>query len=189
MVVTNGEDEGHIESVKHVEWLMVGFFLWHILHATKFPPVELIVFIVGAQFPDVLEGLTFRVTWTAERRRALTHTPLPAVLLLVLAYGLTGTSLSPLVWVFAVGYLGHLTVDVFAGGDPVYLLGPFVASTGAFQVIDEERRLMFGQKVFDAVGYLWPEQTNGDLAWFWILQFFGAFLAAVLFCVYLFVIL
>jgi hypothetical protein len=180
---TNGSTEaGRIEAIKHTEWLLIVFFLFHALFEHQFFIEELVLYCLGTQFPDILESFAFRVIPEPELRRSLTHSPFIAVGVLIIGY----TFSLPLYWVFSIGCLGHLFLDIFAGGDPIYLFGPF-SSFCSILVVDRDTRLRFGKIVYEKVGYLWPDQTNEDLGWFWVLQFFGSVLAGTAFCVYLIV--
>lgn len=179
-IKTKTEHEiGRIESIKHIEWLLIGFFLYFAILRQKIEFFEFFTFVIGAQIPDILEGILFKRNIKAEKRRLITHTVLFPVLILILS-----VNINSYIFYFSLAYLGHLTLDLFAGGDPVFLFGPF---TNKFNLlfVKKEKRLEIGDFVYKKVGYLWADSTNGDLAWFWILQFFGSILGAISFCIYL----
>ena len=177
--IPNGNEIGRIESVKHVEWLLVPFFIFFALSKQIISIEIFIIYLVGAQFPDILEGIFFKSNIEPEKRRLVSHTFLFPVILIILSY-----SYNPLLYYFSLSYFGHIIIDLFSGGDPVYLIGPFSSKIGG-NIIHKENRLSIGEFVYNKVGYLWEENTNSDLAWFWILQFFGSVFGAIAFCIYL----
>lgn len=173
---------GRIEAIKHIEWLLIGFFLFQALIEKKIFIFEFICFIIGAQTPDILEGILFKLNFKPETRRFYTHSFLfPIILFIVFELFYT---LDTAFFLFILAYFGHLTLDIFAGGDPVYIFSPIFPQVKLL-VINKEKRLKIGDYVYDKLGYLWENGTNGDLAWFWILQFFGSIFVAIAFCVYL----
>lgn len=173
---------GRIEAIKHIEWLLIGFFL---IHATIKRPVSIldfVFFIFGAQFPDIMEAILFKLDLKPDLRRRYTHSFLFPILLAILFFLYFKHDVA--YFLFTVSYFGHLTLDLFAGGDPVYLFSPILPNL-KLVIINKEKRLNFGDVVYQKLGYFWENGTNGDLAWFWILQLFGSVLAAISFCVYL----
>ena len=172
---------GRIEAIKHIEWLLIGFFLFYALIRQQVSIISFFFFIFGAQFPDILEAILFKFDIKPDLRRLFTHSFLfPIILAIIFIFYLQQDSAY---YLFTVAYFGHLTLDLFAGGDPVYFFSPLLKFK--LVIINKEKRLKIGDYVYQKLGYLWENGTNGDLAWFWILQFFGSILAAVSFCVYL----
>ena len=139
------------------------------------------MYIFGAQFPDILEGIFFKLNVNPEERRLITHSMLFPVILLVISFGTS----SNLLFYFSMSYFGHLVIDFFSGGDPVYFFVPFTSKFGG-NVIHKEHRLKIGDFVYQKVGYLLEENTKSDLAWFLIFHFFGSVFGATAFCIYLF---
>ncbi len=173
---------GRIEAIKHIEWLLIGLFLFHALIKRPISILDFIFFIFGAQFPDILEAILFKFDVKPSLRRLFTHTFLFPILLAFLFFIYFKNDVA--YYLFTVAYFGHLILDLFAGGDPVYFLSP-ITSKLKLIIINKEKRLKIGNVVYQKLGYLWENGTNGDLAWFWILQFFGSVIAGVSFCIYL----
>ena len=173
---------GRVEAIKHTEWLLIGFFLFYAVIRKQINIIEFLFFITGTQFPDILEAILFKLDFRPEGRRLYTHSFLFPILLAILffIYFQHDTAY----YLFTVAYFGHLTLDMFAGGDPVYFFSPIFPKFKLI-IINKEKRLKIGDYVYKKLGYLWENGTNGDLAWFWILQFFGSILGAVSFCIYL----
>ena len=173
---------GRIEAIKHIEWLLVGFFLFYAVTRQRIELIDFLFFITGAQFPDILEAILFKFDVRPDLRRLFTHSFLFPILLSIIfiLYFPQDTAY----YLFMVAYFGHLTLDLFAGGDPVYILSPIVPQLKVV-IINKEKRLKIGDYVYQKLGYLWENGTNGDLAWFWILQFFASILAAFSFSIYL----
>lgn len=185
MLTNNRKPEneiGRIEAIKHIEWLLIGFFLFHAVIRQEVNLLNFVFFLVGAQFPDILEAIFFKLDIRPDLRRLFTHSFLFPILLAVLffIYFQNDTAY----YLFTVAYFGHLTLDIFAGGDPVYVLAPIIPQIKII-IINKEKRLQIGDYVYQKLGYLWENGTNGDLAWFWILQFFASILAALSFAIYL----
>ena len=176
---------GRVEAIKHTEWLLIGFFLFYALIKKQIDIIDFIFFIVGTQFPDILEAILFKLDFRPESRRLYTHSFLFPIFLLVLFFLFWQQDTA--YYLFMIAYFGHLTLDLFAGGDPVYFFSPILPQF-KLVIVNKEKRLKIGDYVYQKLGYLWENGTNGDLAWFWILQFFASILAAVSFCIYLIVI-
>ena len=156
---------GRIEAIKHIEWLFIGFFLFHALIRQRVDLINLLFFVIGAQFPDILEAILFKLDVKPELRRLFTHTFLFPILLAILF--LLYFEHDVAYYLFTIAYFGHLTLDLFAGGDPVYLFSPVIPQI-KFVIINKQKRLQIGDFVYQKLGYLWENGTNGDLAWFWI---------------------
>ena len=167
---------GRIESVKHVEWLLIIFFLYFAFNREQIKIIDFLFYITGAQFPDILEFILFKLNVNPEKRRIFTHNILiPIIFVLLTIHAI------PFIFFFFLSYFGHLFIDLFSGGDPIY----FLMVKG--QIINKEKRLNVGTIVFNKIGYLWEDsgQNPTDLSWFWILQFFGSVFGAIAFCIYL----
>lgn len=173
---------GRVEAIKHTEWLLIGFFLFYAVIRKQINIIDFLFFITGTQFPDILEAILFKLDFRPESRRLYTHSFLFPIFLLIVFFLFLRQDTA--YYLFMIAYFGHLTLDLFAGGDPVYFLSPILPQF-KLVIINKEKRLKIGDYVYQKLGYLWENGTNGDLAWFWILQFFASILAAISFCIYL----
>ena len=142
---------------------------------------DFLFFIVGAQFPDILEVILFNIAIKPDIRRLITHSFLfpiihAVILLLFFPHDVA-------FYTFTLAFFGHLILDLFAGGDSVYFFSPILKYR--IIIINKEKRLKIGNYVYQKLGYLWENGTNDDLAWFWVLQFFGSVFVVFAFCIYL----
>lgn len=157
--------------------------------------------IIGSQFPDILENILKTRSLNLFSRR-LSHTviiPISISVVSVLIFYINSQSFSfdfiPILFFpiflelttsITLGILLHLIIDLFAGGEPVYLLSPF-SNKGAFVFINKDQRLRIGQIIETALGdyVLASSKTENDLAWFWLLQLIGTTIGIVGFACYL----
>ena len=169
---------GRIESLKHVEWLLAFLFFYFGFINKQLQLEEFVFFLLGTQLPDILEGLLFKFNIHPLKRRKVTHTFILPLLVLVIC---TLTSIN---YMIVLGCVGHLIIDLLSGGDPIYLFSP-INNKYNILIINKEKRLNFGNYVYKNLGSYWEEQTNADLAWFWVMQLFGSSLCVLAFVFYL----
>ncbi|MFX1532682.1 MAG: metal-dependent hydrolase [Promethearchaeota archaeon] len=164
--------------------------------------------LIGSQIPDLLDIVLKPFKISSKTRRKLFHSFfLPTVLMIVaillyipsiqnyiiglltetfILQFLIFSALSELLAFIAIGTFLHLVVDLFAGGDPVYLLGP-ISEKGAWTIITKEKRLKIGQRVEKSLGdyVLASSNTEDDIAWFWLMQLGGTSIVILSFVAYL----
>ncbi|MFX0064342.1 MAG: metal-dependent hydrolase [Candidatus Hermodarchaeota archaeon] len=187
--------------------LILGLLLEHTPFYLSLP--AFVGVLIGSQIPDLLDIVIRPFQISSQTRRKLFHSfllPIVLMILAVLIYTpsiqnyiielLTGTNLQILIFsalsellaFIAIGTFLHLVVDLFAGGDPVYLLGP-ILEKGAWTIITKEKRLKIGQKVEKSLGdyVLASPNTEDDIAWFWLMQLGGTSIVILSFVAYLIV--
>ncbi|MFX1252758.1 MAG: metal-dependent hydrolase [Promethearchaeota archaeon] len=164
--------------------------------------------LIGSQIPDLFDIVLRPFQISSKNRRKISHSFLLVIVLVILSVLfytptiqnyiirlLTGifilqilifSVLSELLAFIAIGTVLHLVVDLFAGGEPIYLMGP-ILEKGAWTIITKEKRLKIGQRVEKLLGdyVLASSNTEDDIAWFWLMQLGGTSIVILSFIVYL----
>lgn len=163
-----------MDPIGHLEWTIGISLIIFSIFQIPLDALSFLLLAIGSDFPDIFDWAVYRSKNFQEGHRELSHT-LPFIgALLALSYFI------PVVSFLAFGSILHISEDIIAGRDPVFLFSPFT-HRGAIQLLTVEQTTNLGGRVRNIIkgSYIGSENIGDELSWLWFLTILGSWFLVI----------
>lgn len=163
-----------MEPIAHLEWTLGISLICLTFLNMQIGALGFLLIGIGSVFPDIFDWSLFRGKKFMKGHREFSHTIFFVIILIFIAF------VVPIFGYLVFGSILHISEDILAGRDPVYLFSP-ITHKGAAMFITKNQSIQIGAKVrrFIKGAFTGSENIGDELSWFWFLTILGSWLLII----------